>query len=62
MPWQMLLPYIVAYGIAISYVVDGINHRGRWYYPLLSKVADVIGILFCVTNDKSLGVHVAIEI
>ena len=50
-PWQMLLPYTVADVIAMLCVVDGIN-RGRWYYLLLSKVADVSTIILCVADSK----------
>ena len=44
-PWQMLLPYIVADVIAMLYVVDGITTEGRWYCLLLNKVADKDAIL-----------------
>ena len=50
-PWQMLLPYIVADVIIMLYMIDGII-RGRWYYLLLSKVPDVIAIILCVADGK----------
>ena len=47
-PWQMLLPYIYC-GRCYCHVICGrwCNHRGRWYYLLLSKVADVIANWLC---------------
>ena len=35
-----------------------VNHRGRCYSPLLSKVADVIAIVLCVADGKSTKLHV----
>ena len=38
------------------------NHRGRWYYLLLSKVADVIAIIIFMADGKPTSLHVAIDI
>ena len=47
-PWQMLLSYIYC-GRCYCHVICGrwCDHRGRWYYLWLSKVAHVIANWLC---------------
>ena len=47
--WQMLPPYDMW---------QMVNHRGRCYNLLLSRVADVIVIMLCVADGKPTKLHV----